>query len=254
MSGDCNLTVITVTVAGVGAFATTTVVPLDFPNDAVIAAVPGDTAVTVPLGATVSTVSSLEDHVAGAAVETTLPAESTRVAVACVVSPTGIVDAATDSATVGAAGSTGFADAIVTATVPDFPSANAPMLTVPGVTPLTTPIAETDAMNGLLVVHDTWRSSNTFPAESLTVALARADCPACSVVESIVITTVATVGGSDAVTVTVAVADFPRSEALTIAVPGDPAVTIPDDETAATDGFELFHTTLALELLKAFPA
>ena len=102
VSGELTTTVTEATVAGVGGLVTMTVVPLAFPNDAVIAAVPAATAVIVPLLATVAMVSSLDDQT-GVPPATIAPVESFRIAVACVDVPTGIVVASSVSATVGAA-------------------------------------------------------------------------------------------------------------------------------------------------------
>jgi hypothetical protein len=59
----------------------------------------------------------------------------------------------------------------VTLAVPLFPSLVAVIVTVPGVTPVTRPEAETVAIAVLLELHVTTRSVTTVPFRSFTVAV-----------------------------------------------------------------------------------
>lgn len=58
----------------------------------------------------------------------------------------------------------------VTEEVPDLPSLVAVIVTVPGSTPVTTPLWVTVATRGLLVVHETGRPVSVFPVASFVVA------------------------------------------------------------------------------------
>jgi hypothetical protein len=254
VSGELTTTDTVATVAGVGGLVTTTVVPLAFAKVAVTAAVPVEIAVIVPVEPTVTTVSSLDDQTGVPLAAITAPVESFKIAVACVDVPTGIVVASKASATVGAAGWPGAAAAprIVTAALPTRPSEAPLMLTDPGATAVTIPSPETTARIGLLVLHDTARSSNRLPAESLTTAFARAVLPTCSAPESSVTRTVATLAGSIAEMLIAALAVLPRADAVMTALPAEAAVTRPDDETEATAEFELLQDTVAP--LYAWPA
>src|SRR5215218_71166 len=68
-----------------------------------------------------------------------------------------------------------------TSTVPLFPSEVAVMVVVPSPTPLTTPVAETVATEGSVVVQDTERPRSGLPDSSWGVALNCCDAPTRSV-------------------------------------------------------------------------
>ena len=65
----------------------------------------------------------------------------------------------------------------VTVAVPLFPSLVAVSVAVPAATPVTRPVADTEAIPGALLVQVTGRPVSVFPAESLAVAASWTVCP-----------------------------------------------------------------------------
>src|SRR6266508_402036 len=116
----------------------------------------------------------------------------------------------------------GAAAVTVIAAVPVCPSLVAVMVTgPPAVTPVTSPLDETVAMDALLVVHVTVRPVSTFPAASCVVAVS------CTVAPT------ATATGAGAVTVIGTRGSIPPNHkpdpgpALGIAIPPDWLFTMP---------------------------
>ena len=124
------------------------------------------------------------------------------------------------------------ASVTVTVAVPDFPSLVAVMVALPGATPLTTPVADTVAMDPLLVVQAIARPVSVVPFASFVVAVSAVVARTKTVAVAGATVTVAT-GGS--VTVTVAVPDLPSLVAVMVTVPGATPLTTPVADTVAMD-------------------
>ena len=98
-----------------------------------------------------------------------MAATSFGVAVNCVVAPMNTL--AGDGVT--ATRKTG-TSVTVTADVPVCPSLVAVIVVVPGVSPVTSPVADTDATSGLLELHETARPLSALPFASFMVAVSDA--------------------------------------------------------------------------------
>jgi len=147
----------------------------------------------------------------------------------------------------------GAAAVTVIAAVPVCPSLVAVMVTgPPAVTPVTSPLDETVAMDALLVVHVTVRPVSTFPAASVVVAVNCTVAPTFTVAVPGLTDTDVT-GAAVAVTVIAAVPLCPSLVA--VIVTGPPAVTpvtSPVDETVATAALLVVHVTV--RPVSTFPA
>jgi hypothetical protein len=190
---------------------------------AVIVVVPTNTPVARPDAETVAVAVLPDVHVTVRPVST-LPKASFNVAVNCCVEP--LATFADAGATVTVA--TG-ASVTVTTDVPDCDSLVAVMVDVPGRTPVTTPF-ETVATRVLLELHVTGRLT-TVPLTSFTTAV-KVVVPSTTTVAVGGETTTLPTGAT--VTVTTELPDLVSLVAVTVADPGDTAVTTPPADTVAT--------------------
>src|SRR5438034_729109 len=110
------------------------------------------------------------------------------------------------------------------------------MFAEPTASPVTTPVAETDAIVGLSDVHETCRPVKTLPAASLGTAVACVVWPVVTLVARSVTVTVATGTGGAVVTFSVATPTLVSTVAWMLADPAATAVTTPNEETVATPG------------------
>jgi hypothetical protein len=134
---------------------------------AIISAVPAATAVTSPvLAFTVATAGLLEVQTT-ARPTNTAPPVSRVVALACVVWPTWIELATSETLTVATGTGTTVAVAL-----PLFPSLVAVITAVPGATAVTTPSAETEATVGVAEDQVTTRPVSTAPLPSRVTVVA----------------------------------------------------------------------------------
>ena len=119
----------------------------------------------------------------------------------------------------------------------------------PEATPVTSPADETVATDELDVVHVTVAPDIAVPPASLTVAVSVTVSP--TDVKVFVLGETVTV---EAVwlTVTAAVALTDPDVAVMVALPFATAVTKPDDETVATDEFDVAHVTDAPDIVAPF--
>jgi hypothetical protein len=110
------------------------------------------------------------------------------------------------------------------------------------------PVLFTRATAVFELVHVMPRPVRTFPAASRVVAVACVVCPAVRVDAARLTETLATGTAGGAFTVIAEVAVFPSDVAVMVALPGPTAVTRPPDEdTLATDEFELDQATVRPE-------
>jgi hypothetical protein len=183
--------------------------------------------VTTPVSETVALCVSLDDHVIVRSVST-FPLASASIAVSVVVEPlaTDVLDGVIVTVATGitAAATTVIAD------VPLLPSLVAVIVAPPGDLPVTTPLVETVATLGALVVHVIARPVRTLPAASLRVAESPTVRPWTTLADAGLTVTVAT--GSGAI-VTVDDPLFPSLVAVITTVPGLIVLTRPVDETVA---------------------
>jgi hypothetical protein len=110
----------------------------------------------------------------------------------------------------------------------------------PGLTAVTTPVGETVATAVLSEVQLMVRPVSTLPSASRTVAVACVVCASVIVAEASVTPTVATGTGE---TVTEEAPPCPSLVAVTVAAPGETAVTTPLADTLATPGLLELQTT-----------
>jgi hypothetical protein len=145
--------------------------------EALIFAVPGPVALTVPPVSTVATVMSELSQVT-VRPEIGVPLESCSVAVARASCPTKSAEGLTATVTVA----TGVGGGGVTATLaaPLTPSLTALSTALPGASAETRPESLTLAIDALELYHTTGRSVRALPFASFRVATARAVCPAAS--------------------------------------------------------------------------
>jgi hypothetical protein len=218
-------------------------VPLFVSLVAVMSAVPGATAVTIPVVDTVATDVLLDPHVTTRSV-TTLPTLSLTVGVRARVCVTNMLLVGGDTATVP----TGIF-VTVTVAVPLLPSLVAVIVAVPGATPVTTPADVTVATAALLDVHAMTRSVTTVPFVSLTVGVS----------VTVAVTRMPGVGGESTtpptgtgVTVTNVVPDLPSLVAVITTVPGVTPVTRPVGDTVATAGALVAQVTTRSETTLPF--
>jgi hypothetical protein len=136
----------------------------------------------------------------------------------------------------------------VTAVVADLPSLVAVTVALPGATPVTTPLDDTVAIEGLSTVQVTMRSVTTTPLASFTVAASVAVKPTMRLNVAGRVTDPTATG----VTVTVTVALWFSLVAVIVDVPGATPVTTPVAETVATVGVPELHATVRPE--RAFPS
>ena len=143
---------------GAGALTVITDVPLLPSLNAVIVALPAETAVTRPDPDTVAIAVLVELHVTTRPVSTTLFA-SRVTAESCDVDPTviDVLDGLTETVATG----TGAGALTVMADVPLFPSLSAVIVALPGETAVTRPEPDTVAMPLLLELHETTRPVST---------------------------------------------------------------------------------------------
>jgi len=120
--------------------------------------------------------------------------------------------------------------------VPAVPETVPCIVADPGPTAITVPIDVTVATVGEFDAHVIGRPVREFPAESLAEALALAESPIASDVESSVTATTATAEIGD-FTVTVAEAARLETVAWITETPAVSAVTTPFDDTVAINGF-----------------
>ena len=191
---------------------------------AVIVAVPNATAVTRPDGETVATFVLLDAQLT-ARPGSTLPTESSVIAVSCAVVPGAMLSLGGCTTTIP----TGTGVTVIVLE-PLLPSLVAVIVAVPGAPAVTTPVAPrggaavTVAAAVLLDPHVTTRSVTTFPAESVTVAVSGKVC-----VDSIAFVAgeTTTLPTGIAVTLAVAVPLLPSLVAVIVAVPTATPVTTP---------------------------
>ena len=176
----------------------------------------------------------LLDHVITRPVSV-LPAESLVTTDSCWLAPTRTLAEAGLTAT-EATGT--FATVMVA--LPVFPSLIAVSVADPEALPVTRPLALTVATVALVLDHVTVRPLSVLPAESLVTAASWRVAPTKMLAAAGLTLTEAT---GTLATVIVAVAVFPSLVAETVVEPAAPAVTRPDDETAATPPFELDQLT-----------
>jgi hypothetical protein len=196
---------------------------------------PDATPVTTPVLLTEAREELLLDHVIVWPV-ITFPCASFTVAVRATVAPTFIeaVEGATVTVvTTGGGGGTAVTDIT---DVPDFPAHAAVIVADPWATPVTTPAGVTDATDVLLLDQVIVCPLITFPWASFTVAVRVVFAP--TFIEAVGGATVTVVttggGGGEAVTVMVAVPDFPADDAVIVADPAAAPVTTPVGLTVAT--------------------
>ncbi len=218
---------------GAGGVTVTADEPLCPSLVAVIVTGPAATPVTSPLPLTVAVPRALLDHVMTRPVNT-LPLPSLVVAVSCTICPTDTLGVA--GLTVTVATGTGVT---VSAAVPLFPSLVAVIVTVPVLTPVTSPLPFTVARPVLLLAHVTTRPVSTFPFASRGVAVSCTVCPAITLADAGLTLTVAT----GTVTVTAAEPLWPSLVAVIVAVPASTPVTTPLPFTVAVPASSLAHVT-----------
>jgi hypothetical protein len=196
---------------------------------AMMLAVPAATAVTRPVPDTVAILVLSEDQAMTRPVNTLLFA-SRVVAVACVVWPIWIGEAARDTLTEA----TGIG-VTVSVALPVWPPLAAMMWAVPTASAVTVPLLDTVATAVLSEVHVTVRPVNTLLAASRSIALAWAFCPTFMVPGESATLTLAT-GTWD--TVIEEVPAWPSLVAVIVVVPivAAAAVTRPLVDTVATAG------------------
>jgi len=148
--GAASATATEAVAAGGGAVTVSVAEPLCPSLVAVIVVVPGLTALTAPVPLTVATAALLDAHVTTRPVSTP-PLTSLFVTVACVVAPTVIICVA--SATITDAVAAGGAAVTVTEAEPLCPELVAVIVVLPALIALTTPVAPTVAMEGLLEIQ-----------------------------------------------------------------------------------------------------
>src|SRR5438093_1020980 len=197
-------------------------------------AVPAALPVTSPVEDTPATPQALDTQTTDRP-ESTLPAESFSVAVSWTVCPTGRLAEAGLMLT--EATGTRFT---VTAAVPFFPSLVAVMVTAPGATPFTSPVADTVATAEALDTQVTARPESTLPAESFSVAASCTVAPTSTTAVAGLITTDAT---GTLATLIAADALFPSLVAVIVADPAATPVTSPLADTVAIAGLELVQVT-----------
>lgn len=122
-----------------------------------------------------------------------------------------------------------------------FPSLVAVIDAEPTATPVTNPVAETDATVAALLDHVTVRPVRMLPAESFVVAVSWTFVPTRSVATVGAIVTEAT---GTTVTVIADVPLCPSLIAVIVAEPAETAETRPVAETVATPGVLLDHVTV----------
>jgi hypothetical protein len=211
-----------------GTGVTVTEADPSFPSlAAVIFAVPGPTAVTIPVPDTVATFVLSELHVTIRPVNTPARA-SWSVAVACVVVPATIVLSVIATLT----DATG-AGVTVSVATPVLPSLVAVIIAGPSLTAVTTPLLDTVATALLLELQLNGRPVSRPPLASRVVAVACDVSTAVIVVGTRATVTEATETGT---TVIVALPLLPSLVATISAVPGATAVTTPVADTVATPG------------------
>src|SRR5437867_1675036 len=197
-------------------------------------AVPAALPVTSPVEDTPATPQALDTQATDRP-DSTSPAESFSVAVSWSVCPTGRLAEAGLMLT--EATGTRFT---VTAALPLCPSLVAVMVTAPGATPFTSPVADTVATAEALDTQVTDRPESTLPAESFSVVVSCTVAPTSTMAVAGLITTDAT--GTLA---TLIAADplFPSLVAVIVADPAATPVTSPLADTVATAAFPLVHGT-----------
>ncbi len=217
----------TLTVATGTAVTVSSALPLLPSLVPVIVAVPTVSVVTRPLALTVATAGFELAHDTARPVSTSFEA-SREVAVACVVPPTVIDEAASDTLTVATGTGT-----TVTVDDPTTPSAVALITVVPGATARTRPVLAMTATLLFAERHSTARSVNTAPLLSRTTAVRSSVTPVISETLTGVTSTRIT---ADNRTVTAALASRPSLDANTSPEPGPTAVTVPSGRTVNTLG------------------
>jgi len=198
--------------------------------------VPTESPVTNPVDDTEATL-ELEDDQTMVRPVSVFPAALFSTAVACVVAPCPMELDARLTVTVETAGGV-----TVTVADPDRPSLVAVIDIVPAFSPVTSPLAETDATCGLDVPvdHVIGRPVSTPPLASLSTAVACVVSPSSMEEEASVTVTVATGGG---LTVSMAEPTLPPLVALMLVVPIHTAVASPEALTVAIDASLEVHTT-----------
>ena len=219
-----------------GILATVMVVVPVFPSAvAVIVAEPVAMPVTSPVAETVTADGFELDQVTVMPVST-LPFASLRVATSCLV-PSVIIVADWGLTLTDATATL----ATVIRAVPVFPLDVAVIVADPGANPVTNPVAETVAIDGLELDQAAVRPVSTVPLASLMVATNCLVCPVATVADCGLTLTDAT---ATLATVMRAVPVFPPDVAVIVADPGANPVTNPVAETVTADGLELDQATV----------
>jgi hypothetical protein len=196
--------------------------------------------VTTPVVDTVAIFPSLVDHVT-LRPDSAAPFASRGVALSVTVPPMlrlavpGFT--ATDATGIGGGG---VVAVTTTCAVPVLFSAVAVMFVVPAPTPVTRPAVLTVAIDLFADAHVIGRLVNVFPLASVTTALNALEAPTSMFADPGVTATAAT-----GITVTVIADDavLPSIVPVTVAVPAETAVTLPDPSAVATCDAELAQTT-----------
>lgn len=214
----------TVTVATGTPLTVSADVPLTPSLDAVIVAVPAATPVTTPFAFTVATAVLLLVHPTTRPVRV-LPDASSVFAVSVTVWPTIVEDGdgVTCTAATGTARTVTVADAC-------FPSTDAMITALPGEMPVTMPVLDTLASEGVLLDQITGRPVSDWPLTLRAMALSCTVPPTTMLAVEGLISTAATGSGA---TVIVACPVAPSLVAVIVAVPVAIAVTTPCPDTVA---------------------
>lgn len=227
---------------GTGAGAVTVIVALPvFPSlVAVIVAMPGATAVTVPEALTVATPFAVEAHTIWRPVRV-CPCASYVTAVSVTVDPvTTVLDG---GATVTELTGTGAGALTLIVALPVLPSLVAVIVALPALFAVTTPDVLTDATAGALDAQTMPRPVSVFPFASYVMAVSVVVAPTVSELLVGATATDATGMAGGDVTVIAALAVLPSLVAVTVALPCATDVTIPFPSTVATDGALDAHVT-----------
>src|SRR4029078_6661540 len=124
----------------------------------------------------------------------------------------------------------------VTMTFADLltPSLVTVMLPQPGVTPVTTPVSDTVAMEGRALVHENGLSGSVSPEGPVATAVSVNDSPALMLNVSVTLSAIPTTGMATTFTTALSIAPF-TSSAITVRPTCDAAIN-PVESTVATPG------------------
>lgn len=224
------------------AFETDTgICPEIVPLIAMIVALPVDTAVATP-ACDIATTDAFELCQEIGAPAMTAPAASRAVALACAVCPSVRLDLFSTTA-IDATGPPPVVEDTVKPIVPCLPSLLTVIVAEPLPTPVHVPLADTEAIVALDVLHVIVRPERTLPAASFNVTEIGAVAPTVRLVVGADNVMEATGAGAVALIVTVADAVLPSDVATIVAVPAATPDTRPDVLTVANVGSLLDHVT-----------